>query len=122
MSQVKEAFRSAVGVLIADGPVKMRLTTAFEEHLEPLAELDLPPGIEDAYRDLAGAMHRVRPIGRQSCIHATVQKMSSAEAVAHAAMIMSLYCELLEQPERSGPLKVVERAVGAAPRYLTKNP
>ena len=122
MSQVKEAFRAAVGVLIADGPVKNRLSHAFEAHLEPLAELELPPGIDEPYRELAQALHRVRPIGRQSCIHATVQKMSSAEAVTHAATIVGLYCELIEQPERSGPLKVVERAVGAAPRYLTKNP
>jgi hypothetical protein len=122
MSQVKDAFKAAVGALIADGSVKVRLSHAFEEHLEPLAELELPAGIEEAYRELAGAMHRVRPIGRQSCIHATVQKMSSAEAVAYATAIVSLYCELVEQPERSGPLKVVERAVGAAPRYLTKNP
>lgn len=122
MTQVKEAFKAATEVLVADGPIKARLSQAFEAHLEPLAELELPSSIAEPYRELASAMHLVRPIGRQSCVHATVQKMSNAEASKHALAILLLYAELLEQPERAGPLKVVERAVGAAPRYLIKSP
>ena len=122
MTQVKEAFRAAVEVLVADGPLKMRLSRAFEAYLDPLVDLELPETIEEPYRELSAAMHRVKPFGRQSCIYAAVQKMSNAEASDHAVMILSLYGDLLSQAERTGPLKVVERAVGAAPRYLIKSP
>lgn len=122
MTQVKESFKAAVEALVGEGSVKARLSHAFETHLEPLAELDLPASIAESYRELAAAMHMVGPVGRQSGVHASVQKMSAAEASRHALTILALYVELLEQPERAGPLKVVERAVGAAPRYLIKNP
>lgn len=122
MTQVKEAFKAAIEVLVVDGSIKSRLSHAFEAYLEPLGESELPSSIAEAYRELAAAMHIVDPVGRQSCVNATVQKMSSAEASKHALAILALYSELLEQPERAGPLKVVERAVGAAPRYLVKTP
>ena len=122
MTQIKDSLRAAVEVLVAEGPIKIRLSRAFDAHLEPLAELDLPPAIADLYHDLAAAMHRVDPVGRQTCVHATVQKMSSVEAASHAMTILTLYSSVLHQSERAGPLKVVERAVGAAPRYLVKNP
>ena len=123
MTQARDSFKAAVEALVADGHIKARLSHAYETHLEPLTELELPSSIADTYRELAVAMHRVRPVGRQTGVHATVQKMSCAEATGHARTILALYCDLLDQqPERAGPLKVVERAVGAAPRYLIKNP
>ena len=122
MTQVKDSFRAAVEVLVGDGPIKARLSHAYEVYLEPLSETELPTQIAESYRELTGAMHVCSPVGRQNCVHATVQKMSSLEAARHAATILSLYGELLEQPDRAGPLKVVERAVGATPRYLTKSP
>lgn len=123
MNQARDSFKAAVEVLVAEGHIKARLSHAFEAHLEPLTELELPSSIAETYHDLAVAMHRVGPVGRQTSVHATVQKMSSTEAATHATTILALYCELLQQQsERAGPLKVVERAVGAAPRYLIKNP
>lgn len=123
MTQVRAAFEAAVEVLVADGPIKTRLCRAFESHLEPLEGVELPASVTDAYRELQTALHRVGPVGRQTCVYATVQKMSSCEAASHAARILSIYTELLEQNERTGPLKIVEqRAAAAAPRFLTKTP
>ena len=104
MTQARDSLRAAVEVLVADGHIKARLSLAYEAHLEPLTELELPSSIAESYRDLAVAMHRVAPVGRQTSVHATVQKMSSAEATSHAATILALYCDLLQQQsERAGP-------------------
>jgi hypothetical protein len=48
--------------------------------------------------------------------------MSGSEAARHAETILRLYTELLVQPRRAEPLKVVESAaIQSPPRYLAGN-
>jgi hypothetical protein len=140
MNNVKSCFQAAVEVLVADGRVKDRLSRAFEEHLEALNEVELPAAIRAEYASLFAAMHRERPVGPQNSVRATVQKMSAYQAAQHAASIVEMFVQLASRSGRSDPLRVGdspkpaeslqgteplqfnERAVAAAPRYLTKAP
>ena len=140
MTNVKSSFQAAVEVLVAEGKVKERLSRAFEEHLAALSDVELPAVIAAEYACLYAALHRERPVGPQNSVRATVQKMSAQEAAQHAAGIVAMFVQLSSRSGRSDPLRVGEspkaveslkmteplqfndRAVAAAPRYLTKAP
>jgi hypothetical protein len=107
VSLLAQRFAAAVQALVADGPIKQRLTSACAEHLAGIAEADLPPALREPFAELLTAVSRVAPAGRESRIRATVQKMSASEAVGHAATIVKLYAELLAGIDRAEPLKVV---------------
>jgi hypothetical protein len=116
MFPLLERFQGAVQVLIGDGPVKLRLIRAYSEHLEDVVDLDLPVSVGDSLHELHGALHRVTPSGSETQVKASVQKMSLDEATWHAGTILRLYVELLSQPRRIEPLKVVETA--PPPQFL----
>lgn len=102
-----QRFAAAVEALISDGPVKQRLTNAYSEHLADVTEADLPPALRQEFLALQAAVNRVEPVGIESRVRASVQKMSATEAVGHAATILKLYTELLTGLDRAEPLKVV---------------
>ena len=64
---------------------------------------------------------RVAPVGHETRVRASVQKMSQSEALGHAATIVKLYVALAGGLERAEPLKVVAPP-RKAPRYLTGRP
>jgi hypothetical protein len=113
-----QRFAAAVQALIADGPIRQRLTSAYAEHLADLTEADLPAALRHDFASLQAAVSRVAPAGSESRVRASVQKMAAAEAVGHAATIVKLYVELLNGLERAEPLKVVS-PTRKAPQYLT---
>ena len=117
MSLLAQRFAAAVQALVADGPIKQRLTSACAGHLADIAEADLPPALREPFAELQAAVSRVRPAGRESRVRASVQKMSASEAVGHAATIVKLYAALLAGIERVEPLKVVAQP-RKSPRYL----
>jgi hypothetical protein len=108
MSYLAERFEAALLALIGDGPIKQRLNAAYSEHLEDLEEAELPAALRGAFSELNAALNRVAPIGKETRVKASVQKMSFREAGAHAATIVELYSELIRQGQRSKPLKVVK--------------
>jgi hypothetical protein len=110
MLQYVERFEAAVHALISEGPVKSRLIRAYTEYLEDLQDVELPINSKGALAELHSALHRVRPVGKQSLVNASVQKMSPGEAGCHAETILKLYGELVLQASRLEPLKVVERS------------
>jgi hypothetical protein len=118
MSSSAERFAAAVEVLVADGPIKQRLTAACSLHLADVAEADLPPALRREFADLQAAIHRIAPAGNETRVRASVQKMSPREASAHAATIVKLYVELVSGAERAEPLKVVAPP-RKTPRYLS---
>lgn len=118
MSQLVERFEAAVQTLIGDGPVKQRLTAAYSDYLEDLQDVELPVTAKGAFSDLHAALHRVQPSGKESCVKASVQKMSANDAAWHAETILRLYAELLTQPRRAEPLKIVEASEQSPPRFL----
>jgi hypothetical protein len=116
MSPLLDRFEGAVQTLIGDGPVKLRLVRAYSEFLEDVLDLELPVSTGEGLNELHEALHRVAPSGTETPVKASVQKMSSGEAAWHAGTILRLYVELLGQPRRIEPLKVVETA--PAPQFL----
>ncbi len=119
MSPLAQKFADAVAALVGDGPVKQRLASAYTQHLADLSESDFPLGARRDFAALQAAMTRVNPVGNETRVRASVQKMSPADASGHAATIVKLYVELLGTLDRAEPLKVVPPA-RPAPRYLTK--
>jgi hypothetical protein len=118
MSPLAQHFAEAVQTLVADGPVKQRLASAYAAYLAEVTEAELPAGLRREFCDLQTAMGRVAPVGTETRARASVQKMSPAEAVGHATTIVRLYVELVNGLERAEPLKVVAPS-RQPPRYLT---
>ena len=118
MPHSAQRFAAAVQALIADGPIKQRLAGAYAEHLADLTEADLPAALRHDFAELQAAVSRVAPVGSESRVRASVQKMSAPEAVGHAATIVKLYVELVNGLERAEPLKVVPPP-RKAPHLLT---
>ncbi len=117
MSPLAQRFAEAVRTLIGDGPVKVRLVQAYA-HLADLADGEFPAGLRRDFADLQVALSRVAPVGSESRVRASVQKMSPDQAGGHAATIVKLYVELLNSLERAEPLKVVSTPK-KPPQYLT---
>ena len=103
---------------MGEGPVKQRLSRAFADHLEDLQDGELPPPLRGEFEELHAALHRIAPVGNETRVRASVQKMSPQEAGGHAGTIVRLYVELLGDGERAEPLKVVSN--DKTPRYLTR--
>jgi len=118
MANYAERFEAAINALVGDGPVKQRLTRAYSDFLEPLQDQELPVNIRNMVSDLHAALHRVSPMGQETCVKASVQKMSVLEATRHAQSIVRVYTQLLTLTERAEPLKVVESQDAQPPRYL----
>jgi hypothetical protein len=107
VSHLTERFAEAVQTLIGDGPVKQRLIRAFAEHLGDLDGADLPPALRPGFSELQTALSRRAPVGTESRVQASVQKMSAAEATDCAGTIVDLYAALIGRLERAEPLKVI---------------
>jgi len=118
VSPFPQRFAAAVDILVGDGPVKQRLANAYATQLADLGEATLPPGLRREFGELQAAMTRVAPVGSETRVRASVQKMSPDEAARHAATIVKLYVELMNGVERAEPLKVVAPPP-KPPRYLT---
>lgn len=118
MSHPKSRFEAAVAELVAEGAIKQRLRRAYEGYLEDLEDADLPTSVRESFCRLNKALHKVSPMGQQSCLRATVQKMSSAEASRYAGLIVDIYIDLIASGARAEPLKVVE-STNAHQAYMT---
>jgi hypothetical protein len=121
VSPLAQRFGEAVQVLIGDGPVKLRLATAYARHLADLTDAEFPAGLRRDLADLQAAMSRIAPVGNETRVRASVQKMSAEQAASHAGTIVKLYVELMNSVERAEPLKIVA-APKKPPRFLTGLP
>jgi hypothetical protein len=118
VSLITERFAEAVRTLIGDGPIKQRLASAYAAHLKDLADEELPAGLRRDFGDLQAALSRIAPVGNESRVRASVQKMSPDEAATYAATIVRLYVELTNSLERAEPLKIVPVVARKTPRFL----
>jgi hypothetical protein len=124
MAEITQHFEGAVRVLVGDGAVKQRLLGAYESFLADLVAGELPAHLRPVFDELHRAFHRVEPTtGGETAVRASVRKMSSSDAGAHAESIVQLYVALLTQAERAEPLKVVPRPTApptSLPRYVAR--
>jgi len=105
-----ERFRDAVVVLAGSGPVKQRLTDAYQEHLCAVAPDDLPRELRAPYAAVVTAMQSVPRIGSLDAVPASVRKMSEADAARHAQAIVRVFAGMNDVPAVSRPAAVL-RAV-----------
>ena len=118
MSTSAWRFEAAVIALISEGPIKLRLTLAYSDHLEELQDEELPADLREAFSNLHAALHRVAPTGTETCIKASVQKMSPAEAASHAETILRIYANLLGHAPAAEHVEVADASNTSAPWYL----
>jgi hypothetical protein len=91
MSYHVDHFFAAVSVLASHGHIKQRLIKAYEEHLDDIAEDELPTEVRESCIDLQRTMHRVAPLNGEGPICASVRKMSAEEAGDCAVSIVGMY-------------------------------
>ena len=120
MSYLSERFEVAIFALVVEGPIKQRLAEAYIEHLGDLDSREFPSDLRQDFSALYDALHRVNPGGKDSCVRASIRKMSAVEADVHAEMIVKLYSELLRNGRVNSPLSVVSKKEDRPlPRFLT---
>lgn len=95
MCHVADKFYAAVRTLTADGPVKQRLICAYVDHLESLAEDDVPEAIRPRFEALRKAMNAVPPTEKETAVQVSVRKMSLGEAGRFTRSILAMFGELV---------------------------
>jgi hypothetical protein len=104
-----ECFRDAVVILAGGGPVKQRLTDAFQCQLRDIDPESLPRDLRGPFCTLHAALQSGQRIGTLDAISASVRKMSEAEAARHAQSIVLMFAGLQEPATANRP--AVLRAV-----------
>jgi hypothetical protein len=94
MNNTLDLLQRATIRLSQEGSIKDRLADAYASHLQELEAEDLPDGVRNEFATLCAAMHRERPLPRESVIRASVRKMSNDEAGRYAAMVVRVFATL----------------------------
>ena len=94
MNQHSDKFYAAVRTLAGHGPIKKRLTSAYDDNLVHLPSEELPESIRPGFELLRRTMLSVKPFGTESPVLATVRKMSATDANRCAKQIVAMYSEL----------------------------
>ncbi len=91
-----ERLRDAVVVLAGGGPVKQRLTEAYQGHLRELDPDDLPRELRPSFEALLAALQNAPRTGSLDAVSVSVRKMSEAEAAAHSQAVVRMFADLQE--------------------------
>jgi hypothetical protein len=103
-STLDQLQRAAIRLSQA-GSVKDRLADAFASYLNELDAEDLPDHMRSEFAALCEAMHRERPLPRESVIRASVRKMSNDEAGKFAALVVRLFATLARAEAASAVIR-----------------
>jgi hypothetical protein len=125
MYQHSDKFYAAVRTLSGNGPIKKRLTSAYDDNLAHLPVDELPESIRPRFEKLRRTMLSVKPSGAESPVLATVRKMSPVDANRCANQIVAMFSELeriKSSDKRHGqPSAGTQPADLAAGRYRSLN-
>ncbi len=107
MNNIFEKLQQATLCLSQDGPIKDRLATAYDAHLNAVEAESLPENLRADFGALCAAMHREAPQVRESAVRASVRKMSTHEASSHAAMVVRLFAAMarVEAAQSHAPVR-----------------
>jgi hypothetical protein len=116
-----ERLRDAVVVLAGGGPVKQRLTEAYQGHLRELDPEDLPRELRPSFEALLAALQNAPRTGSLDAVSVSVRKMSEAEAAAHSQCVVRMFADLQEPAPgaRTGRLRAVPTDDGI-PAFLNR--
>jgi len=95
MCHIADKFYAAVRTLATDAPLKQRLISAYVDHLEALAEDDVPQAVQPRFEALRQAMTAVPPTEKETAVQVSVRKMSQAEAARLTRSILAVFAELV---------------------------
>jgi hypothetical protein len=117
-----ERFRDAAALLAGSGPVKQRLTDAYQSHLRDLDPDTLPRDLRSPFCTLVAALQSGQRVGTLDAISACVRKMSEAEAARHAQSIVHMFADLHEPNAagRQAVLRAVPDADDEIPAFLNR--
>ena len=118
-----DCFRDAVVVLAGGGPVKQRLTEAYQTHLRDFDPEELPRELRGPYSALVTALQSGQRVGSLDAVSASVRKMSEAEAARHAQDIVHMFAQLHESSATSRPaalLRAVPSDDDEIPAFLNR--
>ena len=105
MQNVLDHLQQATMVLSQDGPIKDRLVDAYSRHVETIDAGDIPERYRSQFIELHAALHRERPLPRESVVRASVRKLSNDDAARYAALVVQSFAALA----RAGSPMVVHR-------------
>jgi hypothetical protein len=94
MDSTLDQLQRAALRLSQEGSIKDRLADAYASHLLEVDADDLPDDVREDFAAMCDAMHRERPLPRESVIRASVRKMSNEEAGQHAALVVRTFASL----------------------------
>jgi hypothetical protein len=94
MESTLDLLQRAAHRLAQDGSIKDRLADAYASHLLEIDADDLPDAVRDEFAAMCEAMHRERPLPRESVIRASVRKMSNEEAGQYAALVVRTFASV----------------------------
>lgn len=94
MDSTLDLLQRAAIRLSQTGSVKDRLADAYASHLVEVDVDALPESVRNEFAALCSAMHRERPLPRESVIRASVRKMSNDEAGHYAALVVRMFATL----------------------------
>jgi hypothetical protein len=94
MDNTLDLLQRAALRLSQEGSIKDRLADAYAAYLLDIDAEDLPEEIREDFAAMCHAMHRERPLPRESVIRASVRKMSNEEAGQHSALVVRAFASL----------------------------
>ena len=121
MSNHVDRFYSAVKVLAGHGPIKQRLTKAFENNLAEIDDVELPHAVKQSFAKLRKVMSQVDPLNGEGAICASVRKMSVEEADECAHQMIRIYADMIRHEDdlqEALPLRIEDQPV--VPSFLAK--
>jgi hypothetical protein len=115
MDSTLDLLQRAAIRLSQSGSVKDRLADAYATYLDELDAEDLPDSARSEFAAMCTAMHRERPLPRESVIRASVRKMSTDEAGGYAALVVRLFATLARSEAASAATRRKARVNTASP-------
>jgi hypothetical protein len=90
--------------LAQEGPIKDRLAEAYDQFLAGIGAAEVPESYRTQFAEMCRAMCSVCPLPRENPVHASVRKMSAAEASQYAGLIVGLFGEMAREARPVGTL------------------
>jgi hypothetical protein len=109
MDNTLDLLQRAALHLSQEGSIKDRLAAAYASYLLDVDANDLPDDVRDDFAAMCQAMHRERPLPRESVIRASVRKMSNDEAQRHAALVVRAFASLARAEVTGASLRLTAR-------------
>ena len=122
MSHQVDSFAAALAVLVGNGQIKQRLTSAYQDHLLEIENDQLPIPMRQPFADLTHLMMKVAPLNGEGPICATVRKMSPAETEQCAQLMLDLYAAAIRHTDSGQTvLPLVVEEPSPVPPFLVKS-